>query len=278
LRRSSSRSAAPVLDPHDIERPASKPRTMITQRIAVVTGASSGIGAATARELAAQGFHLVVTARRRDRLDAVAAEIGATAFTLDVRDPVAIEAFGSALRARFGRVDVLVNNAGLALGLEPLGQAVDDDWVRMLETNVLGVARMTRALLPLLRVPPRAHIVNIGSTAGIETYAGGGGYTSSKHALRAITQTLRLELNGEPIRVTEVAPGMTSTEFSSIRFKGDAERADAVYAGVTPLSAEDIAGCVGFAVSRPAHVNVDFLVVRPIAQATAYQVARSKSD
>jgi NADP-dependent 3-hydroxy acid dehydrogenase YdfG len=249
---------------------------MITQRIAVVTGASSGIGAATARELAAQGFHLVVAARRRDRVDAVAADIGATAFTLDVRDLAAVEAFGEALRARFGRVDVLVNNAGLALGLQPFGQTLDDDWVRMLETNVLGVVRVTRALLPLLRAAPQGHVVNIGSTAGWEAYAGGSGYTSSKHALRAITQSLRLELNGEPIRVTEVAPGMTSTEFSITRFKGDAARADAVYAGVTPLSAEDIAGCVGFAVSRPAHVNIDFLVVRPIAQAAAYQVARKQ--
>jgi NADP-dependent 3-hydroxy acid dehydrogenase YdfG len=249
---------------------------MSTQRIAVVTGASSGIGAATARELAGQGFHLVITGRRHDRLDAVAADIGATSFVLDVRELPAIEAFGEALQARFGRVDVLVNNAGLALGLEPLGQSVDDDWVRMLETNVLGVARVTRALLPLLRAAPQAHIVNIGSTAGFEAYAGGGGYTSSKHALRAITQTLRLELNGEPIRITEVAPGMTSTEFSLTRFKGDEGRAEAVYAGVTPLSAEDVASCVGFAISRPPHVNVDFLVVRPIAQAAAYQVARKQ--
>jgi NADP-dependent 3-hydroxy acid dehydrogenase YdfG len=249
---------------------------MSTQRIAVVTGASSGIGAAAARELARAGFQLVVTARRADRLDALAREIGASAFTLDVRDRAAIEAFGAELGARFGRVDVLVNNAGLALGREPLGESLDDDWVRMLETNVLGVARITRALLPLLRVPPHAHIVNIGSVAGFDVYPGGGGYTASKHALRAITQTLRLELNGEPIRVTEIAPGMTSTEFSITRFKGDAAKADAVYAGVTPLSADDIAGCVGFAVSRPPHVNIDYLVVRPIAQATSYQVARNE--
>jgi NADP-dependent 3-hydroxy acid dehydrogenase YdfG len=144
----------------------------------------------------------------------------------------------------------------------------------MLETNVLGVARMTRAMLPLLRVPDHAHIVNIGSIAGFESYKGGGGYTASKHALRSITQTLRLELNGEPIRVTEIAPGMTSTEFSVTRFKGDTARADDVYAGLQPLSADDIASCVGFAVSRPPHVNVDYLVVRPLAQATSYQIAR----
>jgi NADP-dependent 3-hydroxy acid dehydrogenase YdfG len=251
--------------------------SMNSGRIAVVTGASSGIGAATARELAGQGFQLVITARRRDRLDALAADIGATAFTLDVRDLAAIEAFAATLRSRFGRVDALINNAGLALGREPLGETVDDDWVRMLETNVLGVARMTRALLPLLRVPPRAHIVNIGSTAGFEAYPGGGGYTPSKHALRAITQTLRVELNGEPIRVTEVAPGMAATEFSITRFKGDPAKADEVYAGLTPLSADDIAACVGFAISRPPHVNIDYLVVRPLAQATSYKVARTVS-
>jgi hypothetical protein len=248
---------------------------MSYERIAVVTGASSGIGTATARELARQGFHPVITARRRERLDVLAAQIGGTAFTFDVRDPAAIEDFAVWLRDKFGRVDVLVNNAGLALGREKLDVSIDADWVQMLETNVLGVARMTRALLPLLRAAPSAHIVNIGSTAGIEVYPGGAGYTSSKHALRAITQTLRLELNGEPIRVTEVEPGMTKTEFSITRFKGDAEKAGDVYAGVTPLSADDIAEAIGFAVSRPPHVNVDFVVIRPVAQAAAYQVSRT---
>lgn len=248
---------------------------MSNQRIAVVTGASSGIGAATARELARQGFHPVITARRRDRLDALAAAIGGSPFTLDMRDPAAIESFAAAVRGQFGRVDVLINNAGLALGREKLEASVDADWVVMLETNVLGVARMTRALLPLLREAPWAHIVNIGSTAGIEVYQGGAGYTSSKHALRAITQTLRLELNGEPIRVTEVEPGMTNTEFSITRFKGDAAKADDVYAGVKPLSADDIAEAIGFAVSRPPHVNVDFVVIRPVAQAAAYLVSRT---
>jgi NADP-dependent 3-hydroxy acid dehydrogenase YdfG len=248
---------------------------MQQKRIALVTGASSGIGAATARELAHQGFDLILTARRRDRLDAVAAEVNGAAFVLDARDRAAIETFGRRVTAEFGRVDVLVNNAGLALGRENLEATSDDDWVQMMETNVLGVARMTRAILPLLRVPPHAHIVNIGSIAGIEVYQGGSGYTSSKHALRAITQTLRLELNGEPIRVTEIAPGMTETEFSVVRNKGDQAKADATYAGVHPLSAQDIAGCVGFAVSRPPYMNVDHIVVRPIAQASAYLVARN---
>jgi NADP-dependent 3-hydroxy acid dehydrogenase YdfG len=245
------------------------------KRVAVVTGASSGIGAATAGELGRQGFTLAVAARRRERLDPLIQEFGATAYRLDVRDPVAIAEFADAIEHDFGRVDVLVNNAGLALGRQPLGETLDADWVQMLETNVLGVARVTRALLPLLRVPPHAHIVNIGSVAGIEVYKGGAGYTSSKHALRAITQTLRLELNGEPIRVTEIAPGMTSTEFSVTRFKGDAERAAGVYGGLTPLSADDVAACVGFAVSRPPHVNIDYLLVKPIAQATTYQISRT---
>jgi 3-hydroxy acid dehydrogenase/malonic semialdehyde reductase len=249
--------------------------SMTQERIAVVTGASSGIGLETARELARAGFEVVVTGRRRERLDALLTELRGSAYSLDVQKPEAIVAFAAWLGERYGRVDVLVNNAGLALGRQPLAETIDADWVAMLETNVLGVARMTRALLPFLRAAPRAHIVNIGSIAGFEAYAGGGGYTASKHALRAMTQTLRLELNGEPIRVTEVAPGMTETEFSIVRHKGDSAKAAETYAGVTPLSAADIAACIGFAVSRPAHVNVDYLVVRPIAQAASYQVARA---
>jgi 3-hydroxy acid dehydrogenase/malonic semialdehyde reductase len=251
---------------------------MTDKRIAVVTGASSGIGAATARELAGLGFEVVVTARRRERLEALAGDSGAAPFVLDVRDAAAIAAFGTHLAQRYGRVDVLVNNAGLALGRERIDVSVDEDWVQMMETNVLGVARMTRALLPLLRLAPQAHIINIGSTAGIEAYIGGAGYTSTKHALRAITQTLRLELNGEPIRVTEIAPGMTETEFSLTRFRGDTGKAAETYAGLTPLSAADIASCIAFAVTRPSHVNVDFLVVRPIAQASSTLVARQPTD
>ncbi len=251
---------------------------MTNDRIAVVTGASSGIGAEVARELKGQGFTVVLTGRRRERVDALVAELGAgSAHTLDVREPAAIAAFAAAVGERYGRVDVLVNNAGLALGRQTFDQTIDDDWVQMLETNVLGVARITRACLPLLRVPPQAHIVNIGSIAGFEAYLGGGGYTASKHALRAITQTLRLELNGEPIRVTEIAPGMVETEFSLVRHKGDSAKAAETYAGLTPLSPRDIADCVGFAVSRPPHVDIDYLVVRPIAQATSYKIARNAS-
>jgi NADP-dependent 3-hydroxy acid dehydrogenase YdfG len=191
-----------------------------------------------------------------------------------VRDPASIEAFVGAIAAGDGQVEVLVNNAGLAAGLQPLAEGSDDDWVQMMETNVLGLLRVTKAMLPLLRRAPRAHIVNLGSVAGFEVYPGGVGYTASKHAVRAITRTLRLELLGEPIRVTEIEPGMVDTEFSLVRFKGDRARADAVYEGMQPLTGADVADCIVWAVTRPPHVNVDELVVRPIAQATTRDVAR----
>jgi NADP-dependent 3-hydroxy acid dehydrogenase YdfG len=243
-------------------------------RVAVVTGASSGFGEATARSLAAAGFTLVVGARRMNRLAALAAEIGARALSLDVRDLASIARFVESIGTEYGHIDVLVNNAGLSAGLDPVAEAQDDDWVQMMETNVLGVLRMTRACLPLLRKAERAHIVNLGSVAGFEVYPGGVGYTASKHAVRAISKTLRLELLGEPIRVTEIAPGLAETEFSLVRFKGDRERAAAPYRGLQPLVAADIADCIVWAVTRPAHVNIDELVVRPIGQATTRDYAR----
>ena len=246
----------------------------MAERIAVVTGASSGIGAATARGLARAGFHVVAGARRTDRLEALAEEVGATALVLDVTNPASVEAFRAAVADRYGHADLLVNNAGLAAGLDPVADGDERDWQAMLDTNVLGLLRVTRAFLPLLRAAPHAHVVNLGSIAGFEVYPGGVGYTASKHAVRAVTGTLRLELNGEPIRVTEVAPGMVETEFSLVRFHGDAERADEVYAGVQPLTAEDIADCIVWAVTRPPHVDIDFMVVRPVAQAAAHLVAR----
>ena len=245
-----------------------------SDRIAVVTGASSGIGEATARGLHAAGFSLVLGARREDRLMAVARELGGRGLPLDVRDRASIDAFTAAVAAEYGEVEVLVNNAGLAAGLQPLAEGNDDDWVQMMETNVLGLLRVTRSMLPLLRRAPRAHIVNLGSVAGFEVYPGGVGYTASKHAVRAITKTLRLELMGEPIRVTEIEPGMVETEFSLVRFKGDRERASNVYQGMQPLTGADVADCIVWVVSRPPHVNVDEMVVRPIAQATVRDVAR----
>ena len=241
--------------------------------VAVITGASSGIGAATAVALGRLGYQIVVGARRLEQLKRVAGEEG-IAIPLDVTELKSIDAFARDVSKRFGRIDVLVNNAGGALGLEPIDKAVDEDWSGMWNTNVFGLMRMTRACLPLLRKAKHGHIVNIGSIAGFETYKGGAGYTAVKHAVRAISRTLRLELNGEPIRVTEVNPGLVETEFSVVRFHGDRKAAKAVYDGLKPLSAADVADCVVFAVTRPPHVDIDEIVVRPVAQATATVVSR----
>ncbi|MFZ5479940.1 MAG: SDR family NAD(P)-dependent oxidoreductase [Myxococcota bacterium] len=243
---------------------------MSPRPVAVVTGASTGIGAATARALHALGYDLVLGARRLDRLAEVAGPLGARALPLDVTDAASVAAFAAEVPV----AAVLVNNAGLSRGLDPIARSDESHWREMLETNVMGLYRVTKALLPALERAPRAHVVNIGSIAGFQVYAGGGGYTASKHAVRAITQTLRLELVGKPIRVTEVNPGLVETEFSLVRFDGDAEKAKKPYAGIDPLVAEDIADCVAWAVSRPAHVNIDEIVVKPVAQASVSVVAR----
>ena len=241
-------------------------------RVAVVTGASSGIGAATARRLTREGFSVVVGARRADRIEALAAEIGATAMPLDVTSDTSVEEFAAAVP----ECSVLVNNAGAAFGLDPIGSADIEDWRAMYDVNVLGTVRMTRALLPALLASGHGHIVLMGSIAGRVVYEGGGGYTAAKHAVAAVAGTLRLELVGQPVRVTEIAPGMVKTdEFSLTRFQGDEERAAAVYAGVeAPLTDEDIADCVSWCVTRPPHVNVDLLVVKPLAQAAPHKVHR----
>jgi len=244
---------------------------MSRRKVAVVTGASAGIGAATASALHHAGFDLVLGARRADRLDSVATPLDAQAMTLDVSDEASTKRFVASCP---DSVDLLVNNAGAALGLDRVEDLREDLWRTMWETNVLGVARLTRALLPALRQSGNAHIINIGSIAGFETYAGGGGYTASKHAARAVTKTLRLELLGEPIRVTEINPGLVETEFSIVRFAGDRKRAEAVYDGMTPLLGEDVAECVVWAATRPPHVNIDEIVVRPRDQATATLVNR----
>jgi NADP-dependent 3-hydroxy acid dehydrogenase YdfG len=241
--------------------------------IAVITGASSGIGAATAIALGRHGYRVVVGARRVARLERVAGEEG-VALHLDVTDEQSVNDFVAAIKTRFGRIDVLVNNAGGAFGLNPIEKAIDEEWIGMWKTNVLGLMWMTRACLPLLRKAKHGHIVNVGSIAGFETYKGGAGYTAAKHAVRAITKTLRLELNGEPIRVTEIEPGLVETEFSVVRFHGDRKAARAVYEGMKPLTADDIADCIVFAVTRPAHVDIDEIVIRPVAQATVWQVTR----
>jgi NADP-dependent 3-hydroxy acid dehydrogenase YdfG len=196
------------------------------------------------------------------------------AIQLDVTDRGSVEEFVRAIEKRYRRIDVLVNNAGGALGLTPIADASDEDWITMWQTNVLGLMYVTRACLPLLRKARHGHIVNLGSIAGFETYKGGAGYTAVKHAVRAISRTLRLELNGEPIRVTEVAPGLVETEFSLVRFHGDKHAAKSVYAGLKPLTADDVADCIVFAVTRPPHVDIDEIVIRPVAQATSFQVTR----
>jgi NADP-dependent 3-hydroxy acid dehydrogenase YdfG len=248
----------------------------MSRGIAVVTGASSGIGAATARRLAAEGYEVVAAARRRDRLDALAAEVpGVRPVTLDVTSPDSV----AALAAELDDVAVLVNNAGGAIGVEPIERADPADWQAMYETNVLGVLRVTQALLPALERGTGGHVVVTGSIAGHLVYEGGAGYTAAKHGAAALVETLRLELNGRPVRVTEVAPGMVHTEeFSLVRLRGDAAAAAKVYEGVeNPLTAEDVADCIAFAVTRPAHVNVDLLVVKPLAQAAPHKVARRPS-
>jgi NADP-dependent 3-hydroxy acid dehydrogenase YdfG len=238
--------------------------TTAEQRVAVITGASAGIGEATARTLAAQGFHVVAVARRADRINALAAEIGGTAIVADLTDGAAVDA----LAGELSRVDVLVNNAGGAKGLEPVADADLEHWRWMWETNVLGTLRVTRALLPKLIDSGDGLIVTVTSVAAMEIYDGGAGYTSAKHAQGALHRTLRGELLGKPVRLTEIAPGAVETEFSLVRFGGDQQRADAVYDGMTPLVAADIAEVIGFVASRPSHVNVDQIVIRPRDQAT----------
>ncbi|RXS66131.1 SDR family oxidoreductase [Streptomyces sp. TM32] len=246
-------------------------------RTAVVTGASSGIGAATARALAAAGYHVVLTARRKDRIEALAAELPhAEAYALDVTDRAAVDAFAATLD-RYPSLDVLVNNAGGALGAEPVATGDPADWRAMYEVNVLGVLHMTQALLPSLTASGDGTVVVLSSTAGHGTYEGGGGYVAAKHGAHVIAETLRLELCGEPVRVIEVAPGMVRTdEFATTRFRGDTAKAAKVYEGVDqPLTAEDVADTVAWAVTRPAHVNIDLLVVRPRAQASNTKVHRT---
>jgi NADP-dependent 3-hydroxy acid dehydrogenase YdfG len=239
-----------------------------------VTGASSGIGAATARRLVREGFDVVAGARRTDRLADLHAELGGALrpVELDVTSADSV----AALAAGVPEATVLVNNAGGAFGMDPIAVADPDDWRAMYEVNVIGALRVTQALLPALVASGRGHVVVMGSTAGRIVYEGGGGYTAAKHGAAALAETLRLELSGQPVRVTEIAPGMVRTdEFSVKRFRGDEDKAAAVYAGVAePLTADDIADCVAWCVTRPPHVDVDLLVVKPLAQAAQHKVDR----
>jgi NADP-dependent 3-hydroxy acid dehydrogenase YdfG len=241
-------------------------------RTAVVTGASSGIGAASARALAADGFHVVCAARRHDRIESLAKQIDGRAVVCDVTDAASVAALAASLES----VDVLLNNAGGAVDQATVEKADVEDWARMFDVNALGTVRVTQALLPALRADGGGLVINLGSTAGRVAYEGGGGYVAAKHAVRVITQTLRLELVAEPLRFTEIAPGMVKTEeFTLNRVGGDRERYDAIYEGVAePLVAEDIAEAVRWVASLPSHVNIDEIVVRPRAQAAQHKVHR----
>jgi NADP-dependent 3-hydroxy acid dehydrogenase YdfG len=243
---------------------------MTDRPTAVVTGASSGIGAATARALAGAGFHVVLGARRVDRLEAVAKEIDGTALRLDVTDKESATAFVEAVP----ECRLLVNNAGGAKGLEPVAEADEDDWRWMFEANVIGTLRLTQGLLPKLRASGDGHIVTVTSIAALAPYDNGAGYTGAKHAQAMLHRTLRGELLGEPIRLTEICPGMVETEFSLVRFEGDKEKADNVYRGLQPLTAEDVADVIAFAATRPSHVNLDQITIMPRAQASASRAHR----
>jgi NADP-dependent 3-hydroxy acid dehydrogenase YdfG len=251
----------------------------MVQNIAVVTGASSGIGAASARRLAAEGFHVVAAARRADRLDALVKQIGtnATGIACDVTSDESVAELAAAVDGLAGQLTLLVNNAGGARGMDPVASGQVADWQWMYDVNVLGTLRVTQALLPALESSGAGTVVTVGSTAAFTVYEGGAGYTAAKHAQNALVGTLRLEIVGRPVRVIEIDPGMVRTEEFSLNRLGDQEKADAIYAGVAePLVADDIADCIAFVATRPHHVNIDRLVVRPLAQAAQHRVARER--
>jgi len=237
---------------------------MTTKPIAVVTGSSSGIGAAAARLFAAQGFDVVCAARRAERIESLAAEIGGRAVVTDIADPMDVARLAEVAGPR---VDVLVNNAGGAVGLEPVAEADFDAWEMMWRSNVLGTARVTKALLPAL-LAAQGVIVFVTSVAADGGYEGGAGYCGAKAAERALVESMRLELFDQPVRITEISPGMVHTDFALTRFHGDQTRADAVYAGVPgPLTPEDLADAIVWMATRPSHVNIDRMTIRPRAQA-----------
>jgi NADP-dependent 3-hydroxy acid dehydrogenase YdfG len=251
----------------------------VSQRpVALVTGGGTGIGAAVTRRLVADGYAVLVAGRRRDRLESVASELGeaVSVLQLDVTDARGVASAVGSLE----RLDVLVNNAGGAIGLGSVEDGDLDEWEAMYASNVLGTVRVTQAALPLLRRSPHATIVNVSSIAGERVYAGGAGYVAAKHGVSVVSETLRLELNGSHVRVIDLRPGMVHTEeFSLTRLHGDQSAADKVYEGVDrPLVADDVAACVAFAVGLPQHVNIDTLVVKPVAQAAPHLLHRGPID
>lgn len=254
----------------------------LERRWALVTGATSGFGLATARAIAAHGGNVALTGRREDRLRQAAAEIHGTykvetmALRFDVRDLAQVRAALEGAEDLLSKLDILVNNAGLALALDPLQSGNTADWDQMIDTNVKGLLYVTRTVLPGMVERGRGHVVNVGSVAGHQTYAGGAVYSATKYAVRAITDALRYDVLGKGIRVSNVEPGLAETEFSEVRFKGDRAKAKTVYEGLKPLLAEDVADAVVWCLTRPEHVNVQSVLLMPTDQASAHAVNRRK--
>jgi len=257
-------------------------RTELRGTWALVTGATSGFGLAIARALAAEGCHVAVTGRREDRLRATAAEIASAhkvetvPLRFDVRDLAQVRSALEGATGLLGKLDILVNNAGLALALDPLQAGDPADWDQMIDTNVKGLLYASRTVLPGMVERGRGHVVNVGSIAGHQTYAGGAVYSATKYAVRAITDALRYDVLGKGIRVSNVEPGLAETEFSEVRFKGDRAKAKTVYEGMTALRADDVADAVIWCVTRPPHVNVQSVLILPTDQASAHAVNRRK--
>jgi len=255
----------------------------IQGKLILITGASSGIGAACARRFAAEGGHLALWARRRDRLDKLAAQVGEESGVtvllaqVDVRDRAAVNRAAEQLVGAGHVPDVLINNAGLASGMSKIHEGDPEDWDRMIDTNLKGLLNVTRAVLPHMVARRRGHVVNIGSTAGHMTYPQGNVYNATKYGVRALSEGMNLDVVGTPIRVSSVDPGFTETEFSEVRFHGDAARAKAVYRGFQPLTADDIADAIAYVVNLPEHVNILDLVILPTAQRNIYVVDRNES-
>jgi NADP-dependent 3-hydroxy acid dehydrogenase YdfG len=243
------------------------------EKCALITGATSGIGEATARILSENGYRLIITGRRADRLEKLKKELSKNgrseilALNFDVRKPDEVDKALDDLPSPFDKIDILVNNAGLAVGLSPLQEGVLDDWERMIDTNVKGLLYVTRKVVPRMIGQKSGHIINISSVAGKEVYPNGNVYCASKHAVQSLTKSLRLELLKYNIKVSSVAPGAVNTEFSLVRFKGDQQRADQVYDGINPLKAEDIGEVIYFMITRPPHVNIDDVLIMPTDQA-----------
>jgi len=251
------------------------------RKIALVTGATAGIGTAIAEILAKNGYNLIITGRRKELLDDLKNELGVKyksdvlALNFDIRDRKQTEDAIDHLPKLWENIDVLINNAGLAAGLAPIQEGSVDDWDQMIDTNVKGLLYITRKVAPLMVKRGSGHIVNISSIAAKETYENGNVYCATKHAVDALTRGMRIDLVKHNIKVTSIAPGMVNTEFSLVRFKGDKARADKVYEGLTPLSADDVAEAVWFALSRPAHVNINDMLIMPTAQANITTTVRN---